>query len=170
MFKLVKENDASLKEQTKEVDFNNIPEDLDLLSQKMLFFMKENDGMGLAVPQIGLDYRMFVISIVEKDLIVINPTIIEESGEIDVFEEGCLSFPDLYLNIKRPKNITVSYYNLDGENIIKEMGGLLCRCFQHEYDHLYGITFDTLVSSLRLSMARNKRIKQLKRLHRKKRS
>lgn len=162
MLKLVKENDIILKGHINEVDFNNVPEDLFLLSQNMISFMKEHNGIGLAAPQIGLDYRMFVVSVIEEDLVVINPSITGWSRQLNMFKEGCLSFPNLYLNIRRPDTIEVSYYSVSGGNIVRKMDGLLCRCFQHEYDHLNGITFDTLASTLSLSMAKKKRTKELK--------
>lgn len=162
MIKLLKENDVFLKGQTTEIDFDNTPEDLDLLSQNMITLMKENDGIGLSAPQIGLNYRMFVILVAGKELVIINPSITGWSSQLNMFKEGCLSFPNLYLNIRRPEGIEVSYYNKYGENIVRKMNGLLSRCFQHEYDHLNGITFDTLASSLSLNMARKKRVKELK--------
>lgn len=170
MLKLLKENDVFLKGQTREIDFSNVPEDLVLLSQNMISFIRENDGIGLAAPQIGLDYKMFVIAVGGKDLVVINPSITGWSRQLNMFKEGCLSFPNLYLNIRRPETIEVSYYNENGENIVREMGGLLCRCFQHEYDHLNGITFDTLASSLSLDMAKKKRAKELKKTMKKERN
>ena len=97
------------------------------------------------------------------DLVVcVNPKIIslEEDTNIDV--EGCLSFPDLWLKVKRHTGCIVTYQTLTGTLIEEELSGLKARVFQHEYQHLAGITFDTIVGSLALKTAKERRIMEHK--------
>jgi peptide deformylase len=87
---------------------------------------------------------------------VFNPKILEVSKETELSNEGCLSYPGLFLMIKRPKSIIAEYQNSNGDTITSEMSGLIARCFQHEYDHLMGICFVDKVSSMRLQLAMKK--------------
>ena len=74
-------------------------------------------------------------------------------------QEGCLSFPDLWLQVLRPDNVTVEYVNTIGKKVTEKLEGMVSRIFQHETDHLNGITYDTLVSRLALDIARRKQNK-----------
>ncbi len=98
------------------------------------------DGGGLAAPQVGVLRRIAVISYEDKYYELINPTILEESGEI-VGEEGCLSIPEVWGLVARPSDIKVSYTNRDDEKQEIEASGMLARVFCHEIDHLDGILF-----------------------------
>ena len=80
-------------------------------------------------------------------------------------DEGCLSFPDLWLKVKRPVNVKVKYHDIDGVLVEKEFTGMSSRVFQHELDHLNGITFDTKVGELSLQMAKDKRKKRKKKFN-----
>jgi peptide deformylase len=92
---------------------------------------------------------------------VFNPKILKVSEDVILEKEGCLSYPDLWLNIKRPKKILVEYQNSNGDTIEAEMDGLVARCFQHEYDHLLGICFVDKVSQMKLNLAM-KKIRKMK--------
>jgi peptide deformylase len=81
--------------------------------------------------------------------------------------EGCLSFPDLFMKVKRPTTAVVQYYTVSGELVERELTGFECRVFLHEYDHLIGVTFDQRVGDLSFKMAKDKRKKELKKLSRK---
>tara|TARA_Y100000589_G_scaffold51246_1_gene42692 strand:+ start:897 stop:1397 length:501 start_codon:yes stop_codon:yes gene_type:complete len=95
-------------------------------------------GIGLAAPQVGHDLRMFVMNTNEDQFDkIINPTILEVDG-VSTFNEGCLSFPELFADIARPDWIKVRYLNEDGEECELQRDGLWARCFQHELDHLNG--------------------------------
>jgi peptide deformylase len=87
---------------------------------------------------------------------VFNPKILEVSKDTELFKEGCLSYPDLWLTIKRPTAIIAEYQNSQGEVITAEMDGLIARCFQHEFDHLKGICFVDRVSQMKLQLAMKK--------------
>jgi peptide deformylase len=111
--------------------------------------------------------RMFVMySDVTKGEIItcFNPLIVTESDEEIMMDEGCLTYPGLWLRVKRPDGIEVIYEDENGEKQEKAMFGLTCRVFQHEYDHMQGLNFTKKVSKLRLNMAKKRLIKQRKKL------
>lgn len=103
--------------------------------------MVANDGIGIAAPQVGKNKRIAVVEVDEGDKFeLINPEIIEAKGEsIDV--EGCLSIPHVYGTVKRADEVTVLYYDREGEEIEVTAFGYLARAFQHEIDHLDGVLF-----------------------------
>jgi peptide deformylase len=108
------------------------------LSEEMIETMYAAPGVGLAAPQVGIERRIFVYDIGEGPRTVINPEIIESSGEWE-YEEGCLSVPDLQWPIVRPKEVHLVGRDLQGNEISIEADELLGRVFQHELDHLDGI-------------------------------
>ncbi len=108
------------------------------LSEEMIETMRDAPGVGLAAPQVGIERRIFVYDIGEGPQTVINPEIVESSGEWE-YEEGCLSVPDLHWPIIRPKEVHLVGIDLDGNDISIEADELLARVFQHELDHLNGI-------------------------------
>ena len=103
--------------------------------------MVANDGIGIAAPQVGKNKRIAVVEVDEGDKFeLINTEIIEAKGEsIDV--EGCLSIPHVYGTVKRADEVTVRYYDREGEEIEVTAFGYLARAFQHEIDHLDGVLF-----------------------------
>jgi len=137
------------------------------LEQKMIKFMLMNNGIGLAANQIGLTKRVFVIGSnnmldFPKPFAVFNPRIIESSKETSVDKEGCLSYPGLWLTVKRPKMIRAEYQDSSGNTVIADIDGYVARCFQHELDHLNGVCFIDKVSPLKLQLAMKKLRKQNK--------
>jgi len=124
-------------------------------------------GIGLSANQIGLPFRMFVMGghpLVEEGKIrqCWNPEILETSEELVEMKEGCLTFPFLFLPIIRPKWVKVKYENDDKENIEEYLHDMSARVFQHEYDHMEGIVFTSLVSKEKLKYYEKKRKKQIK--------
>jgi peptide deformylase len=109
------------------------------LSDAMLDSMYAVHGLGLAGPQVGVQKRIFVYDLYDETgpKTIINPTITEASGEW-VFDEGCLSLPGLYFPIVRPKEVHLTGYDLDGNEVSIEADEVLARAFQHELDHLDG--------------------------------
>ena len=115
---------------------------------KLSYILHENmyhyNGIGLSANQIGIWERAFVmISDMENQetITCFNPKILKESKDQTIMEEGCLSYPDLYLKISRPSSVVVKYEN-EGKKIHKiKLNGLVARIFQHEYDHMEGIDF-----------------------------
>ena len=117
---------------------------LDQLVDDMLETMYENDGVGLAAPQVGILKRIVVIDVGEGPIVLINPRIIETSGE-QTGEEGCLSVPGKSGQVTRPDHVKVAAQNEDMEEIELEGEGLLARAFCHEIDHLDGHLYVDLV-------------------------
>ena len=131
------------------------------LENAMIDFMVENKGIGLAANQIGITKRVFTMGSNNIEgfpfpFAAFNPKIVSASHEEDLTEEGCLSYPDLWLKVKRPTNIVVEYQDCDSNTHTVEMSGLIARCFQHELDHLNGVCFVDKVSPMRLQLAMKK--------------
>lgn len=108
------------------------------LADEMLRIMYQAPGLGLAATQIGVQKQLFVYDLDDEPLVLINPTIVESSGEW-VYDEGCLSIPGLSVEIVRPKLVLVRGTNLDGNTIEIEADEVMARLFQHEIDHLQGV-------------------------------
>ena len=120
----------------------------------MFTAMKHDHGIGLAAPQVGLSKRIFVVDIEgDKPRVFINPEIVETSLEMSDYEEGCLSFPGLYFNVKRPESLRIQAWNEKGRPFTIEADGLLARVILHENDHLDGKLFIDRVTPLRRSRA-----------------
>ncbi len=117
---------------------DNIDGKLVRLVDNMLQAMYRAPGLGLAAPQIGVQKQIFVYDVDENPTALINPRILESSGEW-VYDEGCLSIPGLYVEILRPKLVLLEALDLEGNTITIEADELLARLFQHELDHLDGI-------------------------------
>lgn len=117
---------------------------------KMFELMYEAKGIGLAANQVDLPIRLFVVNLKAnpeegEELVFINPVISNPKGS-DESEEGCLSLPGLYGQVKRPKQVKLNAYNLQGEEIVTEVDGLMARVLQHELDHLDGVIFPDRMS------------------------
>ena len=139
--------------------------DLEHLSKEMFMIMWLNGGIGLAAPQVGMSVRMFVMGPQEgPNYVCINPEIVETSEDQHIALEGCLSYPALWLNIKRPLWVQARYATLDGQVIEKKFEGLLARCYIHELDHLNGVLFTSQSSALGLQLARTRQQKKLRKI------
>jgi peptide deformylase len=110
------------------------------VSHDMLKFMRDNDGIGLAANQVGINQRIFVMHVQGWQRECFNPEISEFSQNLVSWDEGCLSFPGEHCTIKRPEWIDVRYQSADGEWHSERLAGILGRCYQHELDHLNGLT------------------------------
>lgn len=156
--------DPLLKEISKEVNPAEINDDLRIFLNNMLETMYEYYGLGLAAVQVGKLKRIIVMDIAQGSLrydgshdpnaepdpiFIINPVITESSNELFVFDEGCLSFPDQFAKIERPKWVKVEYLNEYGEKKTQEFQKLASICIQHEIDHLNGITFVDYLSKMK---------------------
>ena len=132
----------------------NIDEKLVHLTNEMFEVMYKAPGIGLAATQIGVQRQVFVYDIDEERKVILNPQIVESSGEW-VYDEGCLSIPGLYVEMLRPKRVLVRGVNLDGNQIEFEADELLARLFQHEVDHLNGVLmFDRMTPDQRKEAVR----------------
>ena len=130
--------DPILRKKSREI--TEINDRIKTLVEDMAETMYENEGVGLAGPQVGVLRRVVVIDIGEELLKLINPEIVEFEGEnIDI--EGCLSVPGVSGKVKRPENVKIKYMDIDGNEKELEGNGLLARAMCHEIDHLNGILF-----------------------------
>lgn len=159
---LVPENSPVLRTPTTLWDFSQPAEDAQALVAIMYATMRLEEGVGIAAPQMGKNYRVFIMGDDTTFKACFNPEILELRGEQVLNDEGCLSFPGLTLKVKRSAEIDVRYWNQDGELREETFTGLWSRCFQHELDHLDGICFDQRVGGVSLEMAKKRRAKALK--------
>ncbi|HZC18646.1 MAG TPA: peptide deformylase [Rubrobacteraceae bacterium] len=112
---------------------------LERLAEDMRRIMRENEGVGLAANQIGLLKRIFVASLEDQEYAIVNPVVEERSEETEKETEGCLSLPEVRVEVERPRSVIITGEDLQGEPVRIEAEGLLARVFQHEIDHLNGI-------------------------------
>jgi len=156
---LIPANSPMLKQAMEPFDFSNPPVDpLDLVTD-LAETMLENNGVGLSANQVGLPYRVFVM--LGQELIpCFNPRIVDMSKETIVLEEGCLSYPDLFVKIKRARRIKVRYADPNGRVTTQTFDGMTARVFQHEMDHLDGINYQMRANKFHLDQARKKKPKK----------
>ncbi len=158
--------DSRLNQISKKVEI--IDDSIISTLDQMLECMYQNNGIGLAAPQVGILKRLVVIDCsenkdIKKPLKLINPEIIKFSKNISEFEEGCLSLPSQYAKVIRPSEITLKYRNTEGLICESEFSGLEATCIQHEIDHLDGKLFVDHISKLKKNII----IKKLKKLKKK---
>jgi peptide deformylase len=125
------------------------------VARRMIELMGEANGIGLAAPQVGLSWRMFICHVpavegervlnadpaqaTEVPMVCINPVLSEPARDMVPYEEGCLSLPEIRGDVRRPSEITITALGLDGKKFTLRGAGLLARCWQHEVDHLDGV-------------------------------
>ena len=162
IFKLIENTNPILA-----LPLSGCSEDMDRQEMKdnLIETMEHYNGIGLSANQCGIMERVFVMysDVKKKEIIAcFNPKIITESDEQIFMDEGCLTYPGLWLKVKRPDGIEVTYEDENGEKQERAMFGLECRVFQHEYDHMEGTNFTQKVSKLKLDMAHRRQKKQAK--------
>lgn len=146
-------NDPLLKNEVGSFDFTNPPIDPIELAHALAQTMIQNNGLGLSANQIGLPFRAFAM-VGSPIIVCFNPRIVDTSSEQVVLEEGCLSYPNLFVKIKRPKMIKVRYTEPNGNTVTKTFDGMTARIFQHELDHLNGIRYIDRANKFHLEQAR----------------
>ncbi len=149
--------DPVLKQTAHSIE--NISAQIKQQAADMIETMYEAPGIGLAANQVGILNRMFVMDTnyrKEKSsrnpIVMINPEIVWKSEEISIMEEGCLSIPQQYAEVERPKSVRVKYIDLNGETVEFIGEDLASHCIQHELDHLNGILFIDYLSRLKRNM------------------
>lgn len=148
-------------------DIPTVDEAVRVAARRMFDIMYEAQGIGLAGPQVGWSGRIFVVNLSgerdepDAELVFINPELSDFEGE-SVVEEGCLSFPDLRVDVTRPEQVRIRARGLDGEMFEIAADKLMARCVQHENDHLDGILFVTRIP-ITARMTIRKALKQLER-------
>ena len=168
MYQLIEEASKVLRTPPPEFDFENPPEDPKEIAKNLGEAMDKFGGLGLSANQVGLPYRIFVMRTMHEgdeeptNIAYFNPEITRVSQETESLKEGCLSFPDLFLMIKRSKTIEFKYQDEEGEEHTVMMEGLGARCVLDEVDHLNGILFLQRASRLKIERAMKARTKARK--------
>jgi peptide deformylase len=156
----------SLRQETEPVEANS--EALQALIDDMIETMYAASGIGLAAPQVGRTERVFVIDVTPmaadlraegetippQPMVFINPEVVWESDATEEYEEGCLSIPDVRETVRRPESIRIRYLDRDLNEQEREVGSMLARVIQHEYDHLDGVLFTDYLGSFRKRLLR----------------
>ena len=157
--------DPRLKKVCDSVD--DFGESLRKLASDMLETMYQAPGIGLAAPQVGVNARVLVMDCADKEtedekpMVLVNPEVTWRSDETSVYEEGCLSIPDIYAEVTRPKSVIVRFQDELGNKLEQDFDGLWATCVQHEIDHLDGKLFIDYLSSMKRQLITNK-MKKLK--------
>lgn len=165
MLQIVKFPNPILRERIPEFVFEDSTIDPVKLEKDMIELMFAHGGIGLAANQVGVSARMFVMGYKENPETAqafYNPMVVANTDAVQDLEEGCLSFPGMYVNIKRPSKIRARWQNSQGEWQEDEFDGYNCKCFLHELDHLEGIVFQDRVSTLKWALAAKKTKKGFK--------
>lgn len=161
--KLVHYPNNILTKKLTAVDIENPDFDPHEIKNLMIDVMLSNNGIGLAANQVDIDAQMFVMGDNKNNSsILINPVVLQHSEEAIIDVEGCLSFPNIFVQVKRPKEILVEYYDENLEKKRNHIKGYSVKVFLHEWDHLQGITFKDRVSPLKWKMANKKALKYKK--------
>ena len=163
--KILTEPNKILRQISKRVE--NVDKEIQNLMDDMLETIYAAPGIGLAAIQIGVPKRVIVIDITKDNekknpIYFVNPEIVWKENEESTYEEGCLSVPNQFAEINRPKGCHVKYLDYFGEPKLLKVEGLLATCIQHEIDHLEGILFIDYLSKLKKSMIIKKLSKQKK--------
>ncbi|MGX0876968.1 peptide deformylase [Roseovarius sp. MBR-154] len=146
----------------------DLSDDLRQLADDMLETMYDAPGIGLAAPQVGVTRRLIVLDCVKDEgeaprpLVMFNPEVVARSDETNTYEEGCLSIPDQYADVTRPKLVDVRWIDRDGNPQAETFDGLWATCVQHEIDHLNGKLFIDYLGTMRRQMI-TRRMQKLKR-------
>lgn len=160
-------------------EISDVTDEIRHVAQRMIALMHEKEGIGLAAPQVGLSWRLFVAHVPEdpeddrstssdpvtataSPTVYINPVLSAPEGIVEPYDEGCLSLPNISGEVLRPPNITITALDLDGKPFSMRGSGLLARCWQHETDHLDGVLILDRMSQLSRLRAR-RTIKELER-------
>ncbi len=166
VFKLLESDNAALQVKLEDCNSELNREEI---KNNLIDTMKAYEGIGLSANQIGVLERVFVmydtttLEMPEKEVIAcFNPKIVSESTNKVLINEGCLTYPGLYLKIRRPVKIKVTYENVDGSVSTQDLEDLEARIFQHEYDHMNGSDFTQRVSPLVLQRAKKKLVNNIK--------
>ena len=163
--KLVEENNPILRKACEPFDFNEPVMDPYELTEGLHKLRKEGAGIGLAAPQVGINTQVLVIGmgnfetegVDDYDQVFFNPTVVETNTEQMYIVEGCLSFPNLFVKVKRPTEIILKWDTEEGSECEEKFVGMTSRILQHEIDHLNGITFLQRANRFHLQKAQKNR-------------
>ncbi len=156
--KYVPEDSEILLTECKDFDFTNPPHDPKELAQALHDTMVKSDGLGLSANQVGIPYKVFVMRTGDEPFAMFNPKIVDMSNKEISMKEGCLSFPLLYLNVKRPDAVRIRFQNEHGETNTKRFIGMTARIALHEFDHMLGKVYTQKASTFETQRALRKRM------------
>ena len=161
--KILVEPNKLLRQVSQPVD--NVNKEIQKLMDDMLETMYSANGIGLAAIQIGVPKNLVVIDLLTKEkkkdpMFFVNPKILKKSSKMSKYEEGCLSIPNLFAEVKRPSECEIEYLDYEGNKKSLKATGLLATCIQHEIDHLKGILFIDYLSKLKRDIILKKLSKQ----------
>jgi len=162
-YKLISPTNQILHTRVEDFDFINPPMDPVELANRLIQTMNDNSGLGLSANQCGLPYRVFVMRS-EPATVCFNPKILAVSDEIVTLQEGCLSYPFMFVKIKRPVWIRVRYTDAFGVVQTERFIGMTARVFQHEFDHLEGINYLNRANPVHIERAKRTQIKIQRRI------
>lgn len=155
--------DPRLKKIAEFVD--SVDDEMRKLSHDMLETMYDAPGIGLAAPQIGVLKRLIVMDCIKQEgakpqpMVMFNPEVVWASDDLNVYEEGCLSIPDQYADVKRPAEVRVKWMDVDGAACEGTFDALWATCVQHEIDHLEGKLFIDYLGPLKRQIITRKMMK-----------
>ena len=164
-YNLVPANHYLLSTKLEIFDFKNPPTDPEELGLDLLAHMRHFGGIGLSANQLGLPYRVFCTE-GEPGFVCFNPRITAFAGEDRLLDEGCLSYPGLYIKKKRPDMIRVRFFDPFGNPVVKRFSGITSRIFQHEIEHLDGENYLDDVDTMVLQRAKKKQQNLLRKVRR----
>ena len=165
ILKLVDYYDPILREPTVPFDFDAHPaKDALSIAFTLVETMDKYGRLGLSANQVGLRHRVCVINMGKEAWTLFNPRIVRSSLTPSQFQEGCLSYPGLFLKVHRSDSITVQFQALNGQVVEQDFSGLTAVCIQHEIDHLDGVMYTDKVSPIKLEQAKRKVRQNLKRM------
>ena len=161
--KILVEPNKLLRQVSQPVD--EVNKEIQKLMDDMLETMYSANGIGLAAIQIGVPKNLIVIDLLTKEkkkepMFFVNPEILKKSSKMSKYEEGCLSIPNLFAEVKRPSECEIEYLDYEGNKKSLKATGLLATCIQHEIDHLKGILFIDYLSKLKRDIILKKLSKQ----------
>ena len=144
-----------------------ITDEIAALGRDMLETMYDAPGIGLAAPQVGVLRRVIVMDCIKEGtpepMVLVNPRITWASEDVSTYDEGCLSIPDQYAEVRRPAVVRAEWLGLDGQMHEREFSGLWATCVQHEIDHLNGVLFIDHLSRLKRERVTKRFAKQARR-------
>lgn len=162
-YSLVPASDSILYRPVDKFDFKNPPVDPMALALDLLGHLRHYKGLGLSANQLGLPYRVFAME-GDPAFVCFNPVITATGDNVVLMDEGCLTYPGLYMKVKRPAAIRVRFQDPNGDFVTQKFSGMTARVFQHEYDHMEGILYVQRVTRLVLDRARKQQDKLIKRM------
>ncbi len=162
IYPIVAYGDPVLKKKCREIEEGEM--DVKKISDNLFDTMNSANGVGLAGPQVGMDLRIFVVDGTPMEgedcenfvQVFVNPEILEESGDLWSYNEGCLSIPEIHEDVKRHDTIRIRYYDENWEKHEEVYKGMVARIIQHEYDHIEGVLFTDHLSGMKRRLLKGK--------------